>query len=60
VVRDLGAIFGELEEGHQRILIGTSEEIINETLERMEKVLNELKRTNLNYFFRGLTHPCDQ
>ncbi len=37
-----GTIFGELGEGHQRILIATSEEIVNEALERMEKALNKL------------------
>jgi len=37
-----GSIFGELGEGHQRVLIATSEEIIIEALERMEKALNEL------------------
>jgi len=37
-----GTIFGELGEGHQRVLIATSEEIVNEALERMEKALNKL------------------
>ena len=37
-----GSIFGELGEGHQRVLIATSEEIIIEALERLEKALNEL------------------
>ena len=37
-----GTIFGELGEDHQRILIATSVEIFNETLERMEKALNKL------------------
>jgi bifunctional pyridoxal-dependent enzyme with beta-cystathionase and maltose regulon repressor activities len=39
---DHGTIFGELGEGHQRILIATSENIIKEALERMEKALNKL------------------
>lgn len=37
-----GTIFGGLGEGHQRILIATSERIISEALERMEKALNRL------------------
>ena len=39
---DHGAMFGDLGEGHQRILIATSESIITEALERMEEALNKL------------------
>jgi bifunctional pyridoxal-dependent enzyme with beta-cystathionase and maltose regulon repressor activities len=35
-------MFGDLGEGHQRILIAISESIITEALERMEKALNKL------------------
>ena len=37
-----GTIFGELGEGHQRVLIATSEGIVNDARERMEKALNKL------------------
>jgi bifunctional pyridoxal-dependent enzyme with beta-cystathionase and maltose regulon repressor activities len=37
-----GSIFGEKGEGHQRILIATSEAIVNEALERIEKALAKL------------------
>jgi bifunctional pyridoxal-dependent enzyme with beta-cystathionase and maltose regulon repressor activities len=37
-----GAKFGELGEGHQRILIATSEALINEALDRMEGALKKL------------------
>ena len=37
-----GTIFGELGEGHQRVLIATSEEIAREAIERMERALNKL------------------
>ena len=39
---DHGTIFGERGEGHQRILIATSETIIRDALERMEKALNKI------------------
>jgi aminotransferase/cystathionine beta-lyase len=39
---DPGVKFGALGEGHLRILIGTSEEIIKESLERIEKSLQKL------------------
>ncbi len=37
-----GVKFGALGEGHLRILIGTSEGIINESLERIKKSLQKL------------------
>lgn len=38
-----GSNFGSRGEGHQRILIATSEAIMNEALDRMEKALGKLK-----------------
>lgn len=38
-----GTVFGEHGEGHQRILIATSEAMLNEALERMERALRKLK-----------------
>jgi cystathionine beta-lyase len=42
---DHGTIFGEQGEGHQRILIATSETIIRDALERMEKALNKIPKS---------------
>ena len=38
-----GSTFGPNEEGHARMIIATSEEIMNEALNRMENALSKLK-----------------
>jgi bifunctional pyridoxal-dependent enzyme with beta-cystathionase and maltose regulon repressor activities len=42
IAPSIGTTYGELGESHQRFCIATSEKILNEALNRMEKTLKSL------------------